>query len=482
MYKCLLVVPCLYDETYQVSSSEYLGLQYLGAALDMNDINNEILNAHVNKINNYDVCTYIIENGFNFIGISCLSQLCYPYAKDLVLLLRKRRYTGHICMGGFYVSLAYQNIIDDIDELDTIIVGEGEQSLPTLIKRLIAKESIDGISGLLYKSAGKSTFFEPVRIKSLDVVPFPKRDIHQTGINKSRGRFFRILAGRGCYGKCAFCSIIKHYKPRYKIYRSAKNVVDEIEFLLNKYNVHSFQFIDDIFYDLSKNGLFFINSFIEEITRRKLVITFKCELRINDIRRLEIEKLQKIGLQRIAIGVESGVDRVLNEMKKGFSKKDINNAFKILDDCGVETKSFYITVVPTMSLEELKKNYEFLFNNFEYFDKRIYNRLRVYCNSEYENILKEKGLLIKKDNLHDMYSYSYVDNRVEQFVAILEKIIDFTEKEDSKLIKECNDLANDYKNTWEKIILNIFNYIENDKKNINENENIYESILSNILN
>lgn len=439
---CVLISPMMVDKWMKKEyiNKEAIGVQYLTASLKRYNIDYLYINAHAKRITNEEICDRLDEVACSFVGISCPSQRCYPAAKELIKLLRERGYKGYICMGGFYTTIAYMQIMEDISELDMILTGEGEYTLPSLITKLKNKKDIKDIKGLVFREGDNIRFSLPERILNLDDLPFPTRDIEIIGRDKEE--FFNILAGRGCYGNCSFCSIIQFYTPRFKIYRSAKNVVDELEYLIKEYNIHYFKFNDEIFYDSSPRGLEWVNRFVDEVKNRKINITFDIEMRVNDITKAEILKLKDIGLNILNIGVESGVQRVLDEMNKNITVAMIKDVIAVLKECQVNVRVAFITIIPTMSFEELKQNYQFLFDLGCYIEDNLYNRLNIYTGCQYEEILRDKGLLSPKNKFYERHSYEYADPRVKLFWNFI-KMIKLEILDVRKLIAELKENYDD---------------------------------------
>ena len=222
---------------------------------------------------------------------------------------------------------------------------------------------------MAYRTTNHIHYNQARRIIELDYIVFPYRDnkiISAIGPMVDniaiKGRFFRMLAGRGCYGKCSFCSVINFYQPHNRIYRSPNNIIDEISYLQNKYDVNHFWFSDEIFYDKSKKGIQWVYEFVNEIKRRNILISFNIEMRPNDINYDEIQLLKDAGLTRIFIGAESGVQRILDEMNKGVTVEENLHAINNIQKADVSVRLGWISVVPTMSFQELIDNYIFLFN------------------------------------------------------------------------------------------------------------------------
>ncbi len=425
MYKCALIVPWVYDKWLKMehTNRESLGTQYLVSALERNSVSCTYINAHALRVSDDEILNTLLQSKCEFVGISCQSQRAYPTVKKLVKLIRTSGFTGHITVGGFYVSLAYKNIAYDLPEADTLLAGEGEYTFPALVKAISDGKTINDISGIAYvKENGELFFIPPKRIINLDDLSFPMRDINLISTDEEIGAHFRMLGGRGCFGQCNFCSVIDFYQPHHKIYRSAKNVVNEIQYLVEKYDIHNFRFDDDLFYDLSKNGRQWVKEFCHEIKERQLEIKFDIEMRSDCIRVEEITILKEAGLYKVILGAESGSNRILKEMNKGIVVSDSLNAIKILKEFNIEVMLTFITLLPTMTYEELKENYEFLFATGVYSEYNLYNRLNIYTGCKYESMLREQGLLIESDIFYERHGYRFADQRVEVFYETLVRI------------------------------------------------------------
>jgi radical SAM superfamily enzyme YgiQ (UPF0313 family) len=458
----------------ELGNKEFLGIQYLAAMLDSKGFDCDIVNAHYMQWDENAISRNVDVNSYKFIGISCVSQRCYPFTKKLVKFLRERGCTAHICLGGFYPSLAYEKILYDIEGIDSLILGEGEESIVSLVEKVFNGESMDQLSGIAYLNQGLLSLNPPNRIMNLDKLPFPVRNIEYLGNISSIGtdkvgkRFFRMLAGRGCYGKCSFCSIIRFYAPKYKIYRSPQNVVGEIEQLVNKYGINDFLFNDEIFYEISKKGQMWIQQFVELIKQKEIKISFAIEMRANDIRHEEISLLKSVGLKRVSLGVESGIQRVLDEMNKGCTIQQNRDAIDILKQSGITPLISFIAIIPTMSFKELKDNYKFLFSLNCFIEENVYNKLNIYSNCEYKNILEKWNLLIEGSSFYERHGYNFYDPKVELFSSIIEDVRVVFSVHKKKLVAidskaDNSEILNEFQGEWikfnEQLWMNIINVL-----------------------
>lgn len=423
-----------------LSCKENLAILSLSSFLKSKGIKVTAVNAQLDQMTNEEILEKYKSIKFDLIAVSCSPQKLYEESKDFIFKARRQYRDAYIVMGGIFATLSYKEILQDILEIDAISLGEGEFSLLGICDALcMGQNDMSGIHGLAYRGRDGIVVNDPERILNLDQLPFPERN--PMGFGHANGITAYVIAGKGCYGNCSYCSIQSCFNYHRRICRGAKNVVDEIQMLLKEYGVTHIQFHDDIFFDYSKKSQAWLDDFVEEIERRKLKFSFRIYLRPNDIRKMDIERLKKIGLQTVFIGAESGVQRILNEMNKHITPEEIVNSIDILKECGVEVHLGFITLIPTMSFEELEENYNFLYNlGVEVCnDANLHNRLNIYNGCEYEKILDEYGLLKEKKNFWDIHSYRFIDPLVQKYHDELQKVKEYarnTKVLENELVKQ----------------------------------------------
>lgn len=465
----LLVAPNFIEKwnKLELACKENLSINALAAYLLEKNYNVTVINAQFENWDSERVLQEIKDTNFDLIGISCSPQKLYLSSKDFIKKARKQYPNSCIVMGGVFPSLSYEDILNDLPEVDFISTGEGEFPLELICSHIQGKNiHLSEISGLAYRDEGTIKINKPERILNLDILPFPLRDCRT--FTNIKGAFANVIAGRGCYGNCSFCSIHSAYEYRQRLCRSPKNVVDEIEILVREYGVEFIQFHDDIFYDYSLNSQRWLYEFIHEVKRRNLQFRFRIYLRPNDVRIKELLELKEIGLDTVFIGIESGVQRVLNEMRKGITVEQAENSIKILKSVNINISMGFITIVPTMSFEELKENYNFLYRVGADNDANFHNRLNIYNGCYYETILRQKGLLNEKKNFWDIHTYKFFDPKVSIYHDYLQLIKEFAKpyKHIANNIitifgegvsNRVNDIVS---STWEKATRSLLQFVE----------------------
>jgi len=204
---------------------------------------------------------------------------------------------------------------------DYVFMGEAENTFrafcdgDSYVKGNIAMDSSVEVNGLL-----------PAR----DLLPVQKYSMQLDG-----KKCTTIITSRGCPYNCVFCSSILGKKVRCN---SAENVVNEIESIINNYNIFNFYFLDDVF-TFNKQRVFDICRLIKE---RGLNIGFRVTTRINLVDKAILEALRAVGCKMVCYGLESGVDRVLRAYNKGFTVKDIKNVVGMTKEVGIGIKAFWV--------------------------------------------------------------------------------------------------------------------------------------------
>lgn len=477
MYRIALIVPYSKNSSSKLEyvSKENLGVGYLAAYLEAKGYEVEMLNADAKQWDNEKVIEYLKDKKCEFVGVSCTTQRIYSDVRDLVRKIRAEFPDVHITMGGVFPSIEFKNILRDIPELDTVIIGEGEYALFELSESIRQdKDNFDIIKGLAYRDKGEILVNPPNRITDISDLPFPRRDSLE--FEHYQKKFLRIIAGRGCYGKCAFCSISTSKPTGHegRIYRRPENVVLELQELVQKYSISYFTFSDDIFYDRSARGRNWVSEFTDKVKKSNLDIKFRIELRVNDVTENEINLLKQVGLDCVFLGIESGVERILKEMRKNATVEDIFSALEILRRYDIEVNYGYIAIIPTMSYEELKSSYDFLFRLGGYSESNLYSKLILFSGCEYENILRNQGLLLPKKDFWERKNYKYKDPKVELFSKCLEntKQLMAPSKEVFKAAKgkfirdkrpdEYLSFQKANINCWESIIKSLMHTIDNE--------------------
>ncbi len=192
----------------------------------------------------------------------------YPDFVAIVQLVKKESPDTRLVVGGGSFSLFSESIMKDRPEIDAGVLLDAEASFPELLDHLDHPEKVKGI----YLKKGQSIIFTGHRSPvDLDQLPWPSYEFFDLDRYLSRIIGIGIESKRGCLLKCAYCPYPfltgSHIRKRNPV-----NVVDEIEYLVNHYNIKTFSFLDSVF----NLPLSHAEAIISEISKRNLKIQWSC--------------------------------------------------------------------------------------------------------------------------------------------------------------------------------------------------------------
>lgn len=234
----LLVLPPTYQtgRIPDYNPKEPMGLMYLSAVLRERGLVVEILDADLQALTIDETIGEIRKRNAPIIGFSVL-QRALPSLKLLVEGLRKNGVSAHMCCGGFTATLSPQHILSEVLGVDSIVLGDGEFVFADLVAALKTGKDWRDIPGLIYRSDWGIVATGPGIKPDLDQLPWPSRDLLPSCLEKTN--YATILASRGCYGTCTFCSNQSFERASLGGNwrgRSPSSTVDEIEYLRATFN------------------------------------------------------------------------------------------------------------------------------------------------------------------------------------------------------------------------------------------------------
>jgi len=376
-----------------------LGLSWLAAVLRQHGFNDVyIIDSVINKYDNAQVIKIVKEQGADLIGLSFGTQNRF-YAFELARKLRESFPEKLIVAGGPHPTLTAEDTLKNILAIDLIVRGEGEETFLELVKALDSGQDWKNLSGLSYRTEDGIVSHNPNRmpIADLNQLPLPARDLlpidmYKQKIPLSDKICTSMMTSRGCPYNCIYCSTAEQWGHSIR-YRSAKNVVDEIEHLLSSYQLDGVGFFDDCF-TMNKARVIEI---CQEIINRKVEVSWWCEARANTIDEEIVDWMRRAGCVHIAMAVESGSDDVLRRIKKVITTEMAIKACKIITKSGIKLKCFFMLGLPGETYADIRKTV-FLSRYLQDkigVEEATQNVTIIYPRTEIEVYAKEIGTLSK---------------------------------------------------------------------------------------
>lgn len=291
--------------------------------------------------------------------------------------------------GGLHPTIAPEECLS-LPEVTVVCRGEGEYALVEFCQAIRDGRDYSHIENLWVRT-GREIVKNPIRplIENLDTLPYLDYGIFDYKKLADYDIYGRLvfMASRGCPYNCTYCCnhLLKKLYPnsnKYVRYKSARRFIDEIKAAVAQYpEIRTICFFDDTL-TLKKE---FIREF-SALYRAEIKIPYSCNDRVNQITPENLQLLKTSGCTDVSLGIESGNDRIRNEiMKRDVSRDEIIHAFRELRRVGIKTSAFNIVGVPgenmatildTIKLNALAKPHRYINAYFNaYAGTDLYN----YC-------------------------------------------------------------------------------------------------------
>ncbi len=357
--KILFILPI--DREFFTMSVFPLGLGYIISVLKDKDYEINILDLNVKRDIN-ELHNRLNKNKYDYIGISSIITQ-YNKVKNIIKVIRQYDSDVRIILGGSGPS-SHPSLYLNNTSTDIVCIGECEKTIVELLDILEKKGNLNSCKGIAYKKDGDVIFTSDRGfIENLDDLPFPAYDFFDTTKNYIEDFLFKfdknnginIITSRGCVGRCTYCYRTCGDKIRY---RSPDNIIKELRFLKNNYDVQHFHFLDDTFLSKNTDRFFKLLDLV-----KKEGVTWSCNSRVNYIKPNILEKMKDSGCINIAYGIESGSQKILNEMRKGVKVETAANAVNWTREAGIDYKGYFIIGMPSETAETVYETVDFCKKN-----------------------------------------------------------------------------------------------------------------------
>lgn len=220
-----------------------------------------------------------------------------------------------LVVGGLVVRDISKDIIFEKLHIDVAVLGEAEETLPELLEHLFSGKPLNNVSGIIYREKNGTLCRTKARPR-IDVENnecLPSLSLSTLGPWLARqGNSLPVLTGRGCYGKCTFCS------PSFRKFRPRKfsDVINEIKLFAENFPIAMINFTNEVFFENESEVIEFAKILKEEVG-----LPFTCALRL-DISKTVLRTLKECGCVAVGIGIESANNVVLKKMQKNVNIED----------------------------------------------------------------------------------------------------------------------------------------------------------------
>lgn len=381
----LLVNPGGRKRTYQSLSNSLVAIEPpIWAGLIANfirryDFSVSILDANAENLDIEETVDTVIRTNPLLVAIivyghnPSASTQVMSTTSEICTALKMKNYELRIILVGGHVSTLPEQTLRE-ENIDFVAGGEGPYTILDLL-RILKTDSADykSVRGLWYKNNDtiKSNLSAPLIIDldkdmpgvAWDLLPVDKYQAHNWhcfgGI--SRKPYAAIYTTLGCPFHCDFCCIQSPFRDGEKLlgynsnvssYRlwSPQTAIDQIDILVNEYNIYNIKFADEIFALNTKH----VTEICDLIISRGYDLNIWAYARVDNLNKKILHKMKLAGINWLGIGVESASHRVRNGINKGYSQKYIFDAVEKMRTENIYIGANYIFGLPDDDMESMK--------------------------------------------------------------------------------------------------------------------------------
>lgn len=268
-------------------------------------------------------------------------------------------------VGGAHASALPTQTMQEFPVFDYLVAGEGELTLRELCIRLRDGGKDAAVKGLVFREDGAVSSAEarPL-ITDLDSIPFPARDLidysTQAG-HSSRGFSNKLLStelftSRGCPFGCSFCAIQATFGRSVR-FRDPLFIEEEVRRMVRAQHFNHVVIADDTF-TLQPDRA----AAISEILGRSGITSWNCDTRVNTVSLELLKTMKGCGCGKVAFGVESGSQRLLDLIGKGITVDQVRRAVHWARQAGIRhiEGNFIIGCDPSETAADLEKTRELI--------------------------------------------------------------------------------------------------------------------------
>jgi radical SAM superfamily enzyme YgiQ (UPF0313 family) len=352
-----------------------LGLGYIARALLNEGCNVEIWDLNVHQLRQDELASQFAESEYDLIGITGMIR-GYQYLNELIPFIKKIQPQAHLILGGSLATAVPEFLLQKFD-IDFIVIGEGEETTIELVRCLENDGDPAKIRGLIYKRNGKTMATQergfcahPDKFGFPAWEIFPMESYKKSAIydyvdpkyDDEQARYIGIISSRGCCYRCNYCDHrIKGYTIRA---RSLANVLEEIKFLMKRYNIKNFYFWDDIFTFDKKRVI----NFCQMLKAEGINISWTCNGHVNLSDYDMYCEMKKAGCFSIRFGIESGSQRMLDAYNKNVKVERATKAIRQACRAGLTPILYFMVGMIGETEETIEETVNFLDETFRPLD------------------------------------------------------------------------------------------------------------------
>jgi len=388
----------------------------------------------------------------------CISNIIsVTYSNDLSALQLAKDVSNALTIGmGPHLTSAPERSLFESEEIDIIIRNEAEITLQEFLRlyktKKVNSNSLRDIKGIAYipgrfdQNASEQYIITPQRefIKDLDSLPRPLHELlplHKYW-GPLIGHYTFVEASRGCAFKCVFCRQAVMWQWQFRS-RSGQEIANEAIYV-NSLGVENILFHADTF-TLDHQ---MVHDLCDRLIEAKTPFRWACNAHVKTIlgKNNLINKMKKAGCWMIAIGIESGNNEILSNIKKNITIEEAESVAHMINNAGIEAWGYFVLGLPGETTSTLKDTINASLRLPLTIAK--FDIAAPYPGTEFYNDVIRKGYLeIDKYEDFDQNASSVVEypqlsrNRIKSAARRANMLFYLRKKQMLRMLKEIKDIS-----------------------------------------
>lgn len=311
--------------------------------------------------------------------------------------------------------------------LSAIVGTEVDLCLPEIVTAAIRGEDLLRFSGVLLPNGIRSAPSLPLR--ELDKLPVP--DFTDFPWDRYRVRIIPVMAARGCqWAECVFCSDVHSVNGRMFRPRSPELVLDEMEEQYRRHQTKNFLFLDLKLNSYPALWRGIIHGIQQRIPGAQWIGTLHVDTRKdNGLSKGELRAAAAAGLRRISFGLETGSQRLLDQMRKGSTVEGNSRFIHDAHQAGLSIRCTMFRGFPGETAQDLDLTARFLSDHANLIDRVRFNDLSIHEGTPmYENLSADRThypdiKALRQDRVNSRWHYKATKTPSKEYRKALQRTL-----------------------------------------------------------
>lgn len=400
--KFLLVAPKQVLKGYEYGFP--LGIGYISSSLKQAGYEVRCINMNNTDEPTNEVVRQAVEEFDPDVCGSGATSLYYNQINEAFTAAKNTKPSIVNVVGGGVLSSA-PDIALGLVNADIGVVGEGEHTILDIAEALGQGKNLNGVQGIVFDDGSGEIVHTEARPanRELDLLPWPDYEGFEVEALfdaqkvmdapfyhiQDDPRCISMVSSRSCPFSCTFC-----FHPNGRIYRerSIDNFFEEIDYLVERYDVNLLDICDELFATKKKRLI----EFCERI--KPYNISWTCQLHVSVVNEETLRLMKDAGCSYISYGLESANNEILKSMQKKTTRERYDEILGITYDMKIGIQGNFIFGDTAETVETANDTMDWWSNNRKY--QINLSLLQAYPGSVvYERAVKEGIVDRKKDYL-----------------------------------------------------------------------------------